>query len=47
VNPNDWLTRLPSPLASAKPGEPRQWYRIEKKVRALLDELRSREPGAI
>jgi ATP-dependent protease ClpP protease subunit len=29
VNRGDWLARLPSPLASAKPGEPRQWYRID------------------
>ncbi len=29
MNTNDWLAKLPSPLASTKPGEPRQWYRIQ------------------
>lgn len=28
MNPTDWMAKLPSPLASATPGEPRHWYRI-------------------
>ncbi|MER7280403.1 head maturation protease, ClpP-related [Dactylosporangium sp. NPDC000244] len=28
MNTDQWLNRLPNPLASAKAGEPRQWFRI-------------------
>lgn len=38
MNPNDWLSRLPSPLASDKAGEPRQWYRIERAAGAASED---------
>ncbi|MFY1686485.1 head maturation protease, ClpP-related [Plantactinospora sp. WMMB782] len=34
MNTNDWLAKLPSPLASANPDGPRQWYRIQPAAQA-------------